>query len=109
MNISQIKTRIERIEKKLFCHSLERVAIEELEELQEEAIGLKESFLEISFRDIEREELEGVRFKLQEVSLGISINIKEKLLCDSSEDIRKLESLQNRTFLNNSFRERIYN
>jgi hypothetical protein len=98
MNIAQIKNRIECIEKKLFCHSLRRVAIEELEELQEETISLKESFLEISFRDIEREELEGARFKLQEISLGISINIKEKLLCDISEDIAKLEKLQNCTF-----------
>jgi hypothetical protein len=43
--------------------------------------------------DIESMELEEIRFKLQEISICISISIKEILKCDIRADIRKLESL----------------
>jgi hypothetical protein len=93
MNIEQIRFCIERIEKSIFIDSIKRISVGVIRELQKEVERLKGFYLEISFMDIESVELEEIRFKLQEVSICISISIKENLKCDIRADIRKLESL----------------
>ena len=93
MTTEQIKIAIDQLERTLFLHSLQPLAIEELEQIQEKVNELKESFLETCFLDISVAELEEIRFKLAEISYSIIIAIKEHLYQNIADDIRKLESL----------------
>ncbi|OLN21645.1 hypothetical protein BTO30_13855 [Domibacillus antri] len=93
MTIEQIKLDIDQLEKSLCLNSLHSLDVEVLEQLQEKVKDLKEAFLETSFVGYMIEELEEIRFKLAEITVGIEIRIKEKLHQDITVHIRKLESL----------------
>nr|WP_259548262.1 hypothetical protein [Heyndrickxia oleronia] len=93
MSIEQIKTGIDQLEQMLFFHSLQPLAMEELEQLQEKVKELKESFLETCFVGVSIEALEEIRFKLAEITYCIIISKKEQLHQNASEDVGKLESL----------------
>lgn len=93
MTIVQIKTHIDQLEKKLFFHSLRKMKIEELEQLQDEVRGLKRNFLETCFIGHEVEELEEVRFKLMEISCMITIYLNELLPNNSITVMKRHENL----------------
>ncbi|MEC1722846.1 hypothetical protein [Schinkia azotoformans] len=93
MSIGQIKTDIDQLERTLFIYSLQPLAIEELEQMQEIVKALKEVFLETCFEGINVAELEEVRFKLAEISYSIIIAIKEQFHQSVTDDVRKLETL----------------
>ncbi|WP_031537558.1 hypothetical protein [Bacillus sp. MB2021] len=94
MTIEQIKTTIDQLERTLFLHLLQPLAIEELEQLQGKTKVLREAFLETCFVGYSVEELEEIRFKLVEISYSLIITLKEQLHQNVTEDIRKLESLR---------------
>ncbi|KSU89215.1 MULTISPECIES: hypothetical protein [Bacillales] len=93
MTTEQIKIAIDQLERTLFLHSLQPLAIEELEQMQEKVNELKESLLETCFLDISVAELEEMRFKLAEIRYSIIIATKEYLHLNTVDDIRSLENL----------------
>lgn len=93
MTIEQIKTDTDQLERRLFLHSLQPLAVEELEQMLEKIKGLKEAFLETCFVDCRIEELEEIRFKLAEINYSVIITLKEQFRQNTTDDIRKLESL----------------
>lgn len=93
MTTEQIKIAIDQLERKLFLHSLQPLAIEELEQMQERVKKVKDSFLETFFEGNSVAELEEIRFKLVEIRYSIIIAIKEQLHMNITDDVRKLESL----------------
>ncbi|KGR89857.1 hypothetical protein CD30_14805 [Ureibacillus massiliensis 4400831 = CIP 108448 = CCUG 49529] len=93
MTTEQIKIAIDQLERTLFLHSLQPLAIEEVEQMQEKVKELKETFLETCFEGSSVEELEEIRFKLVEIRYSIIIAKKEQLHLNVTDDVRKLESL----------------
>lgn len=93
MTTEQIKIAIDQLERTLFLHALQPLAIEKLEQLQEKVKELKESFLVTCFEGNSVAELEEIRFKLAEISYCISISLKEQLHQNVNDDIRKIEGL----------------
>lgn len=87
MTIEQIILDIDQLEQMLFFHTLQPLAIEELEQLQKKVKELKEAFLGTCFVGISVAELEDMRFKLAEITFGIEISIKEKLQQDVTADM----------------------
>lgn len=84
---------IDQLEQMLFIHSLQILAIEELEQMQEIVKELKEAFLETRFGGNNVEKLEDIRFRLAEISYSIIIATKEHLHQNTVDDIRNLENL----------------
>lgn len=64
MSIEQIKTDIDQLERTLFLYSLQPLAIEELEQMQEKVKELKEAFLETCFVGISVVELEEIPIQI---------------------------------------------
>ena len=93
MTIEQIKLDIDQLEKMLFIHSLQPLATEELEQMQEKVKGLKEELLETCFEGYKVWKLEEIRFKLVEVGYNINIDLKEQFHQNTTADIRKLKNL----------------
>ncbi|WP_312094587.1 hypothetical protein [Niallia sp.] len=93
MTTEQIKIAIDQLERTLFLHSLQPLAIKEVEQMQEKVKELKETFLETCFEGSSVEELEEIRFKLVEIRYSIIIAKKEQLHLNVTDDVRKLESL----------------
>lgn len=93
VTIEQITTDIDQLERTLFLHSLQPLAMEEMERLQEKIEELKEAFLETCFVDSSVAELEEIRFKLVEISYSIIIPLKEQLHQITTDDVRKLANL----------------
>ncbi|MGQ4666677.1 hypothetical protein ACUIJN_12740 [Metabacillus halosaccharovorans] len=93
MTIEQIKTYNDQLEQMLFLHSLQPMAIEELEKMQEKVKELKEAFLTMGFKGIKVVELEEIRFKLAEICYSIIIAINEYLHLNIVDDIRNLKIL----------------
>ncbi|MFB6469525.1 hypothetical protein ACE38V_22590 [Cytobacillus sp. Hz8] len=92
MSTEHIKTDIDQLERKLFLHSLQPLAMVELEQMQEKVKVLKETFLETCFEDNSVAELEEIRYKLAEIRYSIIIATKEQLYQNVTDDIRRLES-----------------
>lgn len=93
MSTEQIKIDIDQLERKLFLHSLQPMAMEELEQMQEKVKVLKETFLETCFEDNSVIELEEIRFKLAEISYSIIIATKEQLHQNVTDDFRRLANI----------------
>jgi hypothetical protein len=93
LTTEQIKLDIDQLERTFFIHSLQPLATEELEQMQEKVKGLKEAFLGTCFIGSSVEELEEMRFKLAEISCNIIIALKERLHLNIVDDIRNLENV----------------
>ncbi|MFT4413362.1 hypothetical protein ACLM5H_05835 [Fredinandcohnia humi] len=93
MTIDQIKWSLNQVENLMFFDSLYGLDVEELKIQKVKVEKLIESFLWLSYKDLEIEELEHIRFQLLETSTNIEIRLKEELKEDTTAYVRKLESL----------------
>lgn len=82
-----------QVENFMFFDSLYGLDVEELKIQKVNVEKLIESFLWLSYKDLDIEELEHIRFRLLETSANIEIRLKEELKEDATADVRKLESL----------------
>jgi hypothetical protein len=77
----------------MFFDSLYGLDVEELLRQKKIVGGLIESFLWLSFKELNVIELEVIRYRLLEASMNIQIRLKEELREDVTADVRKLEIL----------------
>lgn len=93
VTIEKIKTNICELEKLLFLHSLQQLAIEELEQMQEKVKELKEAFLVTCFVGINIAELEEMRFRLVEINCSAIIALKEQLHQNTTDYFRRFANV----------------
>lgn len=86
--------RLDKIEREIFEHSLFQKSRDKLLKLRQEALDLKEDFLNSSFMDAHSiEELEEIRFKIMEAALTAHILASEAMYQDTKEHMRRLTEL----------------
>jgi len=89
--IQEVKKKISSIERGIFEHSICPKSRDELLDMRQAALDLKENFINASFmRTQSIEELEDIRFKIVEVELNIHILASEAMCQSTEEDVRRL-------------------
>ncbi|WP_067625400.1 hypothetical protein [Alicyclobacillus acidiphilus] len=92
--IQNIRERLEQIERSLFQHSIHPIPCSELLRLRQDALDLKEDFLNSSFIGAETiDELEDIRFSILEVELSAHIFASEAMYQNTEEPMRRLNDL----------------
>lgn len=90
--IKQIEARLDQVERGIFEHSLFPKPRDELLDLRQEAIELKEDFLSCSFLSAESVgELDDIRYKIVECALTAHILATEAMCQDTAEQMRALD------------------
>lgn len=98
--IQELQVLLDKIERGIFEHSLFPKSLDELLDIRQDALDLKEDFLNSSFMGAQSvEELEGIRFKIVETALNAHILASEALYQDTQELKRKLHELYQTTIM----------
>jgi len=96
MGLVEIKDKLENIEKVIFENSLQRnISLGKLGLIYFDLIDIRNNFLRINFMELQRAELEEIRYKINESILNIKILIREKKGLNIDSDIRQMEELLN--------------
>ncbi|GMA58044.1 hypothetical protein C7445_1331 [Alicyclobacillus sacchari] len=96
--IENIRDKLEQIERGLFEHSIHPMSSTELLRLRQDALDLKENFLNSSFMSANTiEELEDIRFRVLEVEVGAHIFASEAMYQSTEEPMRRLNDLYQTT------------
>lgn len=96
--IQNIRERLAQIERRLFEHSIHPLPSTELLSLRQDALDLKEDFLNSSFIGAETiDELEDIRFRILEVELSAHIFASEAMYQNTEEPMRRLNDLYQTT------------
>ena len=79
MELVEIKNAVNIIEKEIFENSFQiNISLEKLVAVYSNLIAIRNKFLETDFMEIQQEELEEIRYKINENILNIKICILEK-------------------------------
>lgn len=96
MGLVEIKDKLENIEKVIFENSLQKnISLGKLGLIYFDLIDIRNNFLRINFMELQRAELEEIRYKINESILNIKILIREKKGLNIDSDIRQMEELLN--------------
>lgn len=94
MHFDDIKQEFGKIDSEIFMYSLKKdLSIEQLTSLYSKLLKCRNSFLRMSFKGIEIDEIEQLRFFLLEEICMIRIFINEKVGQDASKEIEKLKHI----------------
>lgn len=94
MTIQHIRETLEQIERRLFQHSVHPMPIAEILNLRQDALDLRDDFLNSSFIGAKTlEELEDMRFRIVEVELNAHIVASEATYQNTEEQMRRLTDL----------------
>ena len=98
MTIQHIRETLEEIERRLFKHSIHPMPIGEILNLRQDALDLRDDFLNSSFIGAKTlEELEDIRFRIVEVELSAHIFASEATYQNTEEPMRRLNHLYQTT------------
>jgi hypothetical protein len=90
MTMQEIRARLDNLQHQIFVHSLAPKNLDELLDMRQEALDLKESFLNCSFIGTEPDVLEQIRVELVECELQTHIFASEAMYQNTSEQVRRL-------------------
>ena len=94
MGLVEIKDKLENIEKVIFENSLQKnISLGKLGLIYFDLIDIRNNFLRINFMELQRAELEEIRYKINESILNIKILIREKKGLNIDSDIRQMKEL----------------
>lgn len=94
MHFDDIRQELEEIDSKILMYSLKKdLSIKQLTSLYNRLLECRSSFLTISYKGIEIDEIEQLRFFLLEEICMIRIFIKEKVGQDATKEIEKLKHI----------------
>ena len=98
MTIKDIRETLEQIERRLFEHSIYPMPIGEMLNLRQDALDLRDDFLNSSFIGTQTlEELEDMRFRIVEVEVSAHIFASGALYQNTEEPMRRLNRLYQTT------------
>ncbi|GMA64202.1 hypothetical protein NZD89_02455 [Alicyclobacillus fastidiosus] len=97
--MQNIMERLDDLRNQVFLHSLTSKSIDELLNMRQEALDLKESFLNCSFIGTEVEVLDTLRVEIMECELTTHILASEAMYQDTQEQIQKLSDLYQMTLM----------
>lgn len=94
MGLKEIEYRLDVIEKKIFEYSFQKsISLQKLSSVYFDLINIKNWFIKLNFMEVEQEELEGSRYRINEGILNVKILIREIKGLSIDSEIRQMEEL----------------
>ena len=97
--MSDIMERLDDLQHQVFLHSLTPKSLDELLTMRQEALDIKEAFLNCPFVGTEVDVLDTLRVEILECELTTHIFASEAMYQDTQDHIRKLHDLYQVTMM----------